>query len=249
MRDSEHKDGGSSGEAERMAAVRRYDILDTPPDGSYDRVAALVARTFQVPIATVTIVDEDRIWFKAAQGLPEGVVEIGRDPGLCASAILQDATYVVTDALRDSRALANPLVRGELGLRFYAAAPITTADGHRLGTVNAIGTVPREATEGERATLRDLAAIVMDNLDQRLAAMRTVRLERELRESKEANLHAALNSRATIDQAIGIIMARRRCSADDAFAVLSRTSQNRNTKLRDIAAEILTQTTTPGPTP
>lgn len=70
-----------------MDAVRRYDILDTPPDGAYDRVAALAAHLFDVPVAAVTIVDTDRIWFKAAHGL-EDVSEIGRDPGLCAAAVL-----------------------------------------------------------------------------------------------------------------------------------------------------------------
>ena len=166
-------------EAARLAAVRRYDILDSPPDGAFDRICALAARIFDVPIATVTIVDEDRIWFKAAAGLD--VVEIPRDPGLCASAILQDAPYVVTDGASDPRTSAHALVEGELGLRFYAAAPITTADGHRLGTINVIGNVPREVTEQELQSLRDLAAIVMDELELRLAAMREIQLERAAR--------------------------------------------------------------------
>ena len=79
-------------EHDRLAAVGRYDILDTPPDGAFDRVAALAARWFGAPIATVSIVDSDRIWFKATHGL-DGVTQIGRDSGLCASAILQDAPY------------------------------------------------------------------------------------------------------------------------------------------------------------
>ena len=75
-------------EAERLKAVKRYDILDTPPDGAFDRITAIAARLFGVPIAIVSIVDEDRIWFKSHHGLD--VREIGRDPGLCASAILTD---------------------------------------------------------------------------------------------------------------------------------------------------------------
>ncbi|SES00156.1 hypothetical protein SAMN05216188_11946 [Lentzea xinjiangensis] len=89
-------------EAARIEAVRRYNILDTPPNGAFDRVARLAARWFDVPIASVTIVDSDRIWFKAAHGL-DGVTQIGRDPGLCGSAILSDDTYVVTDAVTDQR--------------------------------------------------------------------------------------------------------------------------------------------------
>ncbi|MGH3309328.1 MAG: GAF domain-containing protein, partial [Streptomyces sp.] len=113
----------------------------------------------------MTIVDEDRIWFKATEGLA-GVSEIGRDPGLCASAILQDEPYLLTDTLQDAQAVTNPLVRGEMGLRFYAAAPITTADGYRLGTVNVLDTSPRPVTPQETHTLQDLAAVVADELDR-----------------------------------------------------------------------------------
>ncbi|WP_447002280.1 PP2C family protein-serine/threonine phosphatase [Saccharothrix isguenensis] len=182
-------------EAARMAAVRRFDILDTPPDGAFDRVARLAARWFDVPIASVTVVDDDRIWFKAAHGL-DGVTQIGRDPGLCGSAIMSDDTYVVTDAVNDPRACDNPLVAGALGVRFYAAAPITTADGHRLGTVNVIDTKPRRIDEAGMATLRDLAAVVLDELELRLSAMHRLRLERELREQAERD-RAEIESFAT----------------------------------------------------
>ncbi|MEU6034305.1 GAF domain-containing SpoIIE family protein phosphatase [Actinomadura sp. NPDC047616] len=172
-------------ERRRLAAVRRYQILDTPPDVAFDRIAALAARVFGTPIATVTIVDSDRIWFKAAQGLPEGVSQIDRVPGLCASAILQDVPYVVRDALTDPRTAGNPLVHGELGIRFYAAAPITTRDGYPLGTVNVLDTRPRDVTDDQLATLEDLASVVMDQLEVRLAAIRTVATERELRTRAE----------------------------------------------------------------
>ena len=172
------------GEAERLAAVRRYDILDTPPDGAFDRVAALAARIFDIPIATVTIVDENRVWFKATRGL-DGVTQVDREEGLCASAVAQDGAYVVTDALRDPRTTRNSLVTGELGVRFYAAAPITTTDGWRLGTVNVIDTRPRDIDEDGIATLHDLAAIVMDELELRLSAMEAIRLERHERDRAE----------------------------------------------------------------
>ncbi|WP_242513902.1 PP2C family protein-serine/threonine phosphatase [Streptomyces leeuwenhoekii] len=179
-------------EAARMDAVRRYDILDTPPDGSFDRVASLAARLFDVPVATVTIVDEDRIWFKAAHGL-DGVSEIGRDPGLCASAVLRDDALVIPDTLADPVACTNPLVAGEMGVRFYAAAPIVTADGYRLGTVNILDVKPRSVTEEDVATIADLAAIVVDELELRLSAMQTVRHERERRKAEE--LHAEAEQR------------------------------------------------------
>lgn len=167
-------------EEERLAAVRRYDILDTSPDEAFDRVAAIAARLFHVPIAIISIVDRDRIWFKSHHGLD--LEQIGRDPGLCASVILQNDVYSVLDASIDPRTLANPLVAGEFGLRFYAAAPLRTTDGFNLGTICVIDFQPRPAlSEIEKATLQDLAAIVMDELELRLAARKTVELEVALR--------------------------------------------------------------------
>ncbi|HUY62953.1 MAG TPA: SpoIIE family protein phosphatase [Acidimicrobiales bacterium] len=170
-------------EDERLAAVNRYDILDTPPDGAFDRVTALAARLFDVPIAIVSIVDSDRIWFKSHHGLD--VEEIGRDPGLCASAILSDRPWLVADAKVDPRTLANPLVAGEFGLRFYAGAPLTTGDGFNLGTLCVIDHEPREVTDDEVANLSDLASVVMDELELRISARRTVSLEAEMRRRAE----------------------------------------------------------------
>ncbi|MGW2302489.1 PP2C family protein-serine/threonine phosphatase [Streptomyces sp. NPDC001809] len=167
-----------------MAAVRRYQILDTPPDGAFDKVASLAARIFDAPMASVAIVDADRVWFKAAHGLGD-VTQIGRDPGLCASAILDNIPYAVSDALTDPRTASNPLVHGEGGVRFYAAAPIVTAGGERLGTVNVLDTRPRQATDEQTAALTELAALVMDQLELRLSAIRTVAAERQMRTSAE----------------------------------------------------------------
>jgi signal transduction histidine kinase len=158
-------------EDERLEALRRYEILDTPPDGAFERLTAIAARHFRVPISIVSLVDEDRIWFKSARGL-EDVAQIDREPGLCASAILQDDVWVVEEADADPRTLANPLVAGSFGLRFYAGAPLITAEGHRLGTICVIDRKPREVTQEETETLADLASIVVDELELRLAARR-----------------------------------------------------------------------------
>ncbi|MCM0677492.1 GAF domain-containing protein [Micromonospora phytophila] len=168
------------GAPDRLAAVARYEILDAPREGAFDRVARIAATVFGTPIATVTVVDADRVWFAATEGL-DGVTQVGVEPGLCASAVLADGPYVVNDAAVDPRTLDHPLVRGELGLRFYAAAPIITADGHRLGTVNVIDRTPREVTDGQTGVLVDLAGMVVDHLELRLAAARAVRAERQLR--------------------------------------------------------------------
>jgi two-component sensor histidine kinase len=155
-------------EEKRMAAVRRYDILDTPPDGAFDRITALAARRFGVPIAIVSIVDEDRIWFKSHHGLP--VEQIDREPGLCASAILGNDPYLLADASIDPRSLANPLVAGDFGLRFYAAVPLTTSDGYNLGTLCVIDKEPRAIDEDQIEDLKDLASVVMDQIEMQLSA-------------------------------------------------------------------------------
>ena len=167
-------------EPQRMAAVQRYEILDTPPDGAFDRITALAARLFNVPIAIVSIVDHDRIWFKSHHGLQ--VEQIDRAPGLCASAILHDAPWVINDAPADPRALSNPLVAGEFGLKFYAGVPLHTSDGHNLGTICVIDYEPREFTAIETTTLEDLSAMVVSELELRLATKRAVEQaeEREL---------------------------------------------------------------------
>src|SRR4029079_3330797 len=118
-------------ESERIEAVRRYHILDTPPDGAFDRITAIAARRFDVPISIISIVDHDRIWFKSHHGV--AVKQIGRDPGLCASAILADIPHVLPNAATDPRSLANPLVAGEFGLRFYAGVPLRTVMGSTSG--------------------------------------------------------------------------------------------------------------------
>jgi sigma-B regulation protein RsbU (phosphoserine phosphatase) len=176
----------------RLEAIRRYDILDTPPDGAFDRVTALAARHFNVPISIVSIVDTDRIWFKSHHGVE--VEQIGRDPGLCASAILGNEPWVVEDAAVDPRTLANPLVAGDFGLRFYAGAPLTTRDGYNLGTLCVLDHEPRTLTAEEASTLEDMAAIVMDELELRLSARTVVDREQALREQAERTAMALQQS-------------------------------------------------------
>ena len=159
-------------EALRLAAVRRYDILDTPADGSFDRITAVAAKLFDVPIAIISLVDEDRIWFKSHHGLD--VQQIDREPGLCASAIMSADPWILTDAKTDVRSLANPLVAGDFGLRFYVGVPLRTSDGHNLGTLCVIDREPRPATELQIEQLSDLASVVMDQMELRLSARRAV---------------------------------------------------------------------------
>jgi hypothetical protein len=177
---------GPSSSRQKQIARHRFAALDAPADGTFDRIARMAAAIFATPIATVSIVDEDRVWFAATQGL-DGVSQVGTEPGLCASAVLGEDPYVVTDARTDPRTMNHPLVTGALGLRFYAAAPIVITSEHSLGTVNVIDRRPRDVTEvtGPQITLlTELAGAVADLLDIRLSAIDAVRNERLRRQER-----------------------------------------------------------------
>ncbi|MSZ90001.1 MAG: GAF domain-containing protein, partial [Actinobacteria bacterium] len=153
-------------EAERIRALLRYEILDTPSEASFDHLTRLAATIIGVPIALVSLVDTDRQWFKSKFGL--GVDETGRDISFCGHAILQDGPFVVPDAILDDRFADNPLVTGEPGIRFYAGAPLRTPDGYRIGTLCVIDTEPRDGlTEFESNALVALASLVVDEMELR----------------------------------------------------------------------------------
>lgn len=191
-------------EAERIQAVERYHILDTEPESTFDRIARIAARCFGAAAASVTIVDSDRIWFKASHGLG-GVQEMKRDPDLWASAILDGAAYFVSDAATDPRTAQQPLVVGDMAVRFCAAAPILTADGYRLGTVNVLDTSPHEPTDDDMATLADLAAMAMDQLERRLSVVASVTSERNLRDVAEHERDDAERDKETVENYAAVL--------------------------------------------
>ena len=160
-------------ETKRLEALSRYAILDTPPDGSFDCLTKIAASYFNVPIAIISLVDADRIWFKSHFGVD--AKQVDRVPGLCSSAILQDDVYIVESALDDVRTLANPLVTGQLGLRFYAAAPLKTSDGFNLGTVCVADKKPRYFSAEQQAMLPRLAQVIMEEMELRLASRQLLR--------------------------------------------------------------------------
>ena len=190
----------SERESARVAALRRYDILDTPPDGSFDHIARVAARLFDVPIAIISLVDNDRIWFKAKHGID--VQQVDRDPGLCASAILQTDPYLLTDASCDPRSLTNPLVAGDFGLRFYLAAPLQTSDGHNLGTICVIDREPRLVTDEQIEQLQALAGVVMDQMELRLSARTAVANLQNAVEQKDAALQRSRMLAREIDHRV-----------------------------------------------
>jgi PAS domain S-box-containing protein len=165
-------------EAERLNALRRYQILDTPPEPAFDRIAEMAANLFHVPMAGVSLVDEDRVWFKSRVGI--GTEQTARDAGLCSSAMLSQGVYYLRDAAHDERALGCSFV-ADLGIRFYAAAPLRNQEGFDLGTVWVLDQQPRELASGEAEMLRALAALAMNQMELRLYAEKVAQLEQDQR--------------------------------------------------------------------
>lgn len=143
----------------RLSALRELLILDTPPEERFDRIVAFAAAEFDMPIALISLVDQDRQWFKARVGLD--ACETSREISFCGHAIVQRELFEVLDATRDPRFADNPLVVGAPFIRFYIGAPLALPGGATVGTLCLIDTQPREFDAMDRAilgTLRDLAA-------------------------------------------------------------------------------------------
>jgi diguanylate cyclase (GGDEF)-like protein len=144
-------------EETRLKKLRSLNILDTPPEERFDRFTRLAKRVFNVPIALVSLVDEDRQWFKSCLGLSVG--ETSREISFCGHAILGDEIFLIADAAQDDRFADNPLVLNEPNFRFYAGCPLRDIDGSKLGTLCIIDTVPRSLSEEDIKTLVDLAEL------------------------------------------------------------------------------------------
>lgn len=158
---------GNQYERNRVAALMRYDVLDSPREHSFDDIARLAADICEVPIAVVNFVGEGRQFFKAEIGL--GVRETPLETSFCAKAILEEDFLLVPDATQDSRFDCNPLVTADDGLRFYAGAILKSRDGFPIGTLCVLDTRPRDLTELQQRALKVIARQIMDQLDLRLA--------------------------------------------------------------------------------
>lgn len=153
-------------EVERLVALRALAVLDTPPDPVFDRLARLASVALEAPIALVTLIDEDRQWFKARVGVDlEGA---DREVAFCAHTIVDqhDGPFEVPDTAADERFHDNPFVVGEPYVRFYAGQPLRAPGGQRVGTLCVMDRVPRTLTDQQRTVLVELAALVEDQLAQ-----------------------------------------------------------------------------------
>jgi EAL domain-containing protein (putative c-di-GMP-specific phosphodiesterase class I) len=158
-------DDPSLGEDARLDALKSYEILDTPPEAVFDEIASLAASIAGAPIALISLVAGSRQWFKATIGLP--LDQTPRDVAFCNHTIRGKDLLVVRDATLDERFAANPLVTGDPAIRFYAGAPLVTAEGHALGALCIIDYVPREFTQEQGEALQTLSTHVVAQLELR----------------------------------------------------------------------------------
>lgn len=165
---------------DRLAAVRRCVLLDTPPSAPFDRLTRMAATLLACPVSMLTIIDADRQWFKSGYGLPEPLAtarETPLDLSLCKYTVASGERFVVSDAAEDTDLSGHPAVRA-LGLRAYAGAPLWSPDGHAVGTLCVADVQPRQWTAAELDVLDDLAEIARRelalNIHERLDARRRV---------------------------------------------------------------------------
>jgi signal transduction histidine kinase/DNA-binding response OmpR family regulator len=181
----------SETEDARLQALKSLHILDTDRESAFDQLVSVARTVFQVPLALISLVDEDRQWFKASVGV--GVRQTPRSQAICAHAILADEVLVIPDATVDPRTRDNPLVTGELGIRFYAGAPLIGEGGHRYGTFCVIDKTPRDFTATQAAELKGLAAVAVELMHYRTNA-KLIQSERVRAERNERRLQDAIEA-------------------------------------------------------
>ncbi len=198
-------------EAQRLEALRAYDVLDSEPELEFDALTRVAAHALGTPIAVVAMMDSDRLWFKSKLGLD--VPQLDRQIAFCAHAIMTPREpLVVPDLLADPRFAGNPLVAGAPHIRFYAGAPIVDPAGHALGTIAVIDAQPREFSDAQRDALTDLSTMVMTALQGRRRALDLERLAL-------TDHLTGISNRAQFDKAIAAEL-RHAMRTGEAFTVL-----------------------------
>ncbi|MEO1190831.1 MAG: GAF domain-containing protein [Pseudomonadota bacterium] len=192
-------------ERERLEALRRFRILDTPAEAAFDQITRAVARKLDVPMALVSLVDEERQWFKSCRGLEAR--ETPREQAFCAHALERSRALVVPDAAQDPRFQDNPLVTGPLGVRSYCGAPLRLPNGLVLGTLCVIDKEPRTFSESEIAFLEDMAPVVVSMMEFRLAAQQEISRESAAAQSAQRGLLQRSQALADAEERFGDLAA------------------------------------------
>ncbi|MGM8930742.1 GAF domain-containing protein [Salinicola halophyticus] len=169
-------------EAERLIALRGLQLLDSNADKGFDRLTELATKIFELPMSMITLIDEDRQWFKSHQGLK--VCETPRRISFCGHVVADGQPMVINNALRDPRFSDNPLVTGSPFIRFYAGFPLFVAPGVCVGTLCLIGTLPRAFEDAEMDRLRLLAAQA-----EELIELHVLRAQARQRETLAGSTH------------------------------------------------------------
>ncbi len=159
-------------EVKRLKVLWQYDVLDSVPEEVFDDLTDLAAHICEAPIALISLVDEDRQWFKSKVGV--SLSETARDISFCAHAIMNEGIMIISDARKDARFQKNPLVTGPQRIRFYAGAPLITPDGHALGTLCVLDKKPRQLRPEQKQALIVLAHHVVSQLELRRHARELV---------------------------------------------------------------------------
>lgn len=160
-------------EQKRLQALYRFHIIDADVKMSFDNIAHIMADTFDVPIALISLVDKEDVIFKGNVGMTD-VKKMSRGVSLCALAVLSDELTVFENATEEPCLVTNPLVAGKFGLKFYAGAPLTTKDGYHIGTVCIVDKIERTFSQKQRRLLKRYSTMVMHEIELRLEASRTV---------------------------------------------------------------------------
>ncbi|GHA77588.1 GAF domain-containing sensor histidine kinase [Pontibacter akesuensis] len=170
-------------EQERLEALRNYEVLDTPAEVDFDELTSLASQICGTPISLISLIDEDRQWFKSSVGLT--VPETPRRFSFCHHAIQYDTVFEVQNTLEDKRFNTNPFVTGEPKVRFYAGSPLISSSGHKLGTLCVIDTIPRRLTPEQKYALEILSKQVIANMELRRERRRLLLEKQQLQEANE----------------------------------------------------------------